>query len=88
MPHIAVNPLCDKGSDGGTTMSLVCQGAELLLENHAFQLGDTRGQCVLAVGIVEKRRVGEARTDDFLVTGDDLVGVSAIDIGDGDKERF
>ena len=60
--------------------------AELLVEDDGVELGQALGKRGLEVGLPEIAGVGQARTNDALIAGDDrLAAVAGLDIGDQDE---
>ena len=75
----------DVSGQYGNASLLVAQGAELLLEGHAVELAGAAGQRLPAILRPEERGILQARPDDTLVAGPDLLRFLAGDIGDGDE---
>ncbi len=86
--HVAVDAAGDEGGHGGVAVGLVAQRPQLLLEDHAGEAVEARGQRLLAVGLVEGGGIRQAWANHLLVTGDHLLGLVAVDVGDGDESRL
>ncbi len=84
---VAADALGDEGGQFGNALGLVVDAAEFFLEHHVLQAQVEVFELLLLVLLEEELGVSQARANDFLVTGDDLLRVFAFDVGHGDEAR-
>ncbi|RMT28149.1 hypothetical protein ALP50_05788 [Pseudomonas syringae pv. spinaceae] len=84
---VAADAGCDVGGKLRDALGLVEYAAQLGLEHDVFQAIVEGFQLLFLVLLEEELGVGQAWTNHFLVTGDDLGRVLALDVGHRDEAR-
>ena len=85
--HVSANLSGNPARQGLNTVSFVAQRTQLLLEQHGLQARQVVFQTFFTVGVEEELGVCQTRTNDLLITGDDLYRIFRLNIGHKDKVR-
>ena len=83
--HICANLTGNPARQRLNTIGLVAQRAELLLEQHGLQTRQVIFQAFFTVGIEEELGIRQTRAHHFFITGDNLLRIFRLDIGDEDE---
>ncbi|ABX23777.1 hypothetical protein SARI_03983 [Salmonella enterica subsp. arizonae serovar 62:z4,z23:-] len=85
--HVSANLTGNPARQRLNAIGLVTQCTELLLEQDGLQTRKMVFQAFFAVSIEEELSIRQAWTHYFLVTGNDLLRVCRLNVGDEDKVR-
>ena len=85
--NVSANLFSNPASQRLDAVSFVTQRTQLLLEQHGLQARQVIFQTFFTVGVEEELGIRQTRTNDFLVTGDNLLRIFRFDVGNEDKVR-
>ena len=85
--NVSANLFSNPASQRLDAVSFVAQRPQLLLEQHGLQARQVIFKTFFTVGVEEELGIRQTRTNDFLVTGDNLLRIFRFDVGNEDKVR-
>ena len=85
--NVSANLFSDPASQSLNAVSFIAQCPQLLLEQYGLQARQVIFQTFFTVGVEEELGIRQTRTNDFLVTGNDLLRIFRLNVGNEDKVR-
>ena len=85
--NVSANLFSNPASQRLNAVSFIAQRPQLLLEQHGLQARQVIFKAFFTVGIEEELGIRQTWTNDFLVTGDNLLRIFRFDVGNEDKVR-